>query len=150
MKKFERLLATIFYIGYAPVVPATFGAAFAAVVFWFVMPESASLEVVATLLLVLVAVRVSGTAEKSYGHDARRIVIDEAAGMFVSLCFLPKSLPLYVVSFVAFRIFDVVKPFPAGRVQGLRGGWGVVADDLFAGVYANLLVQLLRLVGLGG
>lgn len=94
-----------------------------------------------------VAVITSGKAEERYGKDARCIVIDEVAGMFISLCFLPRSALVFLLAFVGFRIFDVLKPFPAGRLQRLPGGWGVVADDVFAGIYTNIVIRILVSIG---
>lgn len=152
MKRLAEVVATVFYVGYAPIVPATFGAALGAIVFWFVIPQSVAVQLVVTVALIVLAVAASGKAEERYGKDARKIVIDEVAGMFVSLCFLfpagsRRNPWILLAAFVAFRVFDVLKPFPAGRSQRLRGGWGVVADDVIAGIYANVAVRLLLMAG---
>lgn len=89
---------------------------------------------------------VSRIAEEEYGHDARRIVIDEVFGMGVSLLFMPKKLGYYVVAFVLFRLFDIVKPFPARHAEKLPSGWGVMTDDLVAGIYSNVLMQIYLLL----
>jgi phosphatidylglycerophosphatase A len=142
MKKLAEVIATAFYVGYAPIVPATFGAALGALAYWFLMPPSRGIAVIVTAALILLAIVTSGKAEEKYGKDGRRIVIDEVAGMFVSLCFIPKSWPFFLASFLVFRVFDVLKPFPAGRSQRLPGGWGVTADDVFAGIYTNVLIRI--------
>ena len=147
MKKIAEVIATAFYVGYAPVVPATFGAALGAVVFWFLMPRSIATQSLVTVAVIFLAIVTSGKAEEKYGTDGRRIVIDEVAGMFVSLCFLPRSLPVFLAAFVVFRVFDILKPFPANRLQRLPGGWGVVADDVFAGIYTNVLMRILLASG---
>jgi len=147
MKKIAETIATAFYIGYVPVIPATFGAAFGVLLFWFLMPASSGREAAVTAALIVLAIITSGKAEERYGKDARCIVVDEVAGMFVSLCFLPRSPLVFVVAFLGFRIFDVLKPFPAGRIQKLRGGWGVVMDDVFAGIYTNIVMRLILRLG---
>ena len=147
MKKIAEVIATAFYVGYAPVVPATFRAALGAVVFWLLMPRSIATQSLVTVAVIFLAIVTSGKAEEKYGTDGRRIVIDEVAGMFVSLCFLPRSLPVFLAAFVVFRVLDVLKPFPANRLQGLPGGWGVVADDVFAGIYTNVLMRILLASG---
>jgi phosphatidylglycerophosphatase A len=147
MKRIAEVVATAFYVGYSPVVPATFGAGFGAIVYWFLMPQSTATESLVTVGVIILAIITSGKAEEKYGKDGRRIVIDEVAGMFVSLCFLPKRIPVFLAAFVAFRVFDVLKPFPANRLQKLPGGWGVVADDVFAGIYTNFLIQILLATG---
>lgn len=98
------------------------------------------------VILVLGAI-VSNKAEKDFGQDARPIVIDEVLGMGLALLFVPKKIIYYVIAFVLFRLFDIVKPFPARQAERLPGGWGVMADDLVAGVYANVVMQvILKLV----
>ena len=81
-------------------------------------------------------------AEKDWGHDAGKIVIDEVVGMWITLWLVPKSLMLYAIGFVLFRVFDILKPLGVRQSQKLPGGWGVMVDDLLAGVYANLILQL--------
>jgi phosphatidylglycerophosphatase A len=106
------------------------------------------------LVVFFVVVTVVGTwaahvAEAAVGRkDPGVIVIDEVAGMTLSVLVLPLpfTLPVLLVGFVLFRIFDVVKPFPAGRSQVLRGGVGVMIDDIIAGLYALILLLLLRAV----
>jgi len=144
-----RLAATWFLIGeVAPVAPAT--AASLAVlplmaVFWG-LPWAAQAGI--TFLFTWIAVLVSTRAEKAYGHDAKAIVIDEVAGMLVTFLFLPPAgdlrtrLLVLAAGFLFFRLFDVLKPFPAGRAQNLPGGQGVVMDDVAAGVYANVLLRV--------
>ena len=146
MTKIAEVLASVFYIGYIPIVPASFGAGFGGLIYWFLMPECAPVELGVTVGLIVLAIVCSHRAEETYGHDGKRIVIDEVAGMFVSLCFLPRDGTVFVGAFLAFRVFDVLKPFPSGRLQRLPGGWGVVADDVFAGVYSNIFVRVLLLL----
>jgi phosphatidylglycerophosphatase A len=81
------------------------------------------------------------------GHDAKKIVIDEWAGMMISLIMIPYSLTNYILAFLAFRALDAVKFFPANVAERLPRGWGVTADDVVAGIQANLLTQLLIYVG---
>jgi phosphatidylglycerophosphatase A len=110
----------------------------------------------AGLIFFFLVVTVVGTwaahvAEAALAEkDPGAIVVDEVAGMTLSLVAvpLPFTLPTLLVAFVLFRIFDVVKPFPAGRAQGLAGGLGVMMDDLIAGLYA--LIALLALHAMAG
>jgi phosphatidylglycerophosphatase A len=95
-----------------------------------------------------VSIYVSGRAETLYGKkDDQRIVIDEIAGLQVAMLPLAITGLHLCAAFVLFRIFDIWKPFPVDRLQNLKGGWGVVADDLGAGVYAGLILFLLTLTG---
>lgn len=137
-------VATLGGVGRAPVAPGTVASALTALVLWLV-PFS-----VVGLALLVVAVTAAGTwaaehAERALGaKDPGVIVIDEVAGMALSVLGLPLTAPVLLVAFVFFRVFDVVKPFPAGRSQALRGGAGVMVDDLIAGLYALLATLALR------
>ena len=141
-------LATVGGVGYAPLAPGTVGSLVALPL----LPALAalrtrSLSVYAAALLGLIAAAVwaAGRAEMELGgHDDARIVIDEVAGLVVAGAFLPGTWGAAVLAFLSFRVFDVVKPFPARTIdRRVRGGIGVVGDDLVAGVYAGLLTRLL-------
>jgi phosphatidylglycerophosphatase A len=83
--------------------------------------------------------------ERYFGRiDAGPIVIDEVVGMLITLAFIPVGWSGSLAGFVLFRLFDVIKPYPAGRLERLHGGWGVMADDAMAAVYANLALRLVR------
>ena len=105
-------------------------------------------------MLFFLAVTVAGTwaahvVERALGEkDPGAIVVDEVAGMTLSVLVfpLPLSLSVLLAGFVLFRVFDVVKPFPANRAQALRGGVGVMVDDLIAGLYALLVLLALRAI----
>jgi phosphatidylglycerophosphatase A len=144
-----RLAATFFLIGEAaPFAPATFASLVMLPFIHVYWAWSALWQAALTLVVIWIAVQVSTRAELVYGHDAKAIVIDEVAGMLVTFLFVPPVQdPRHRVlallgGFLLFRVFDVVKPFPAGRAQRLPGGIGVVFDDVLAAVYANVLLRL--------
>ena len=133
------LVATLFGAGRARAIPGTFGtlaAIPAAVVLGRLLTPWAFAAV--TAVLSGLAIWTSGLAARAMGlKDPRPVVIDEAAGLFVTLLFLPPDPWTYVGGFVLFRLMDILKPFPARRAEELPGGWGIVLDDLIAGAYAN-------------
>lgn len=138
------LVATAGGAGRAPVAPGTAGSAVAAAILWL-MPFS-PLGLGAWLLAVTLAgTWAAGRAEGLLGgKDPGAIVIDEVAGMTVAVLVLPRTWPVVAAAFVLFRVLDVVKPFPANVSQRLRGGVGVMADDLIAGLYALALLLVSR------
>jgi phosphatidylglycerophosphatase A len=148
------LLATGLGVGRLPVAPATWASAFTAALLYFLLPRMDHLAYVAlTVGVTALALAVCGPAEKVLGHDAHPIVADEVAGMMVTMIAAPAVAPWgppYAVSLVAgfflFRLFDIWKPPPVGRAQNLPGAIGIVTDDLLAGVYANLGLQILALL----
>lgn len=97
---------------------------------------------VACVAVFVVSVWSAGVAERAFGHDARKIVIDEWAGMLIAVLWLPPTLTWYIAAFVAFRFFDVVKIPPARQLERLPRGWGVTMDDVVAGAQANVVLQL--------
>ncbi len=145
MNKISRFLATGFYSGYSPIAPGTAGSAVAWVIF-ILIPGLRDVPLLLTSIVVFfIGVKVATDVEKTDGHDASVIVIDEVVGMWISLLFLPASISWagWVAAFFIFRLFDIIKPFPAGRSQKLPAGWGIMVDDMFAGIYTNLAVQLI-------
>lgn len=137
-------IATVGFAGYSPVAPGTVGAALAAVFYWFLVPGGWWPAVVA-LAATAVGIWATGVSEKVWRKkDPKRVCWDEFASLFVAVAFLPKTFYVLALAFATLRFYDIVKPFPAGRSQGLRGGWGIMADDFVAGCYANLTVQIVR------
>jgi len=137
--------ASFGYVGFAPVAPGTVGSA-AAIPLFLLLRWAGSpwLEIAVCGVLVVAGAWSARLAERALGvEDPGPVVIDEVVGMLVSLLFLPGTWPVIVAAFFAFRVFDVVKPWPAGRLEDVPGGWGVMADDVMAGVYANLTIQIL-------
>jgi phosphatidylglycerophosphatase A len=137
-------VATVAYCGYFPIAPGTVGSAAGLIVYALVWwSQSPVVEV--GLIVVLFALGVwAGTIAERYfgGIDPGPIVIDEVVGMLITLAFIRVGWSGALAGFVLFRIFDVIKPYPAGRFERLHGGLGVMADDAMAAVYANLSLRL--------
>jgi phosphatidylglycerophosphatase A len=142
-----RIIATGFYSGYGRPFPGTWGTIPACLLAYFLVGGNQALLSVIALGALVLSVWASGQAERVYGHDARKIVIDEWAGMFIALILVPYSLTNYAVAFVLFRVFDVIKLPPAKQAERLPGGWGVTMDDVVAGVQANVATHLV-IIGL--
>lgn len=138
-------VATVGPCGHVPAAPGTVGSAAGLMLFWAVRASgSPVVEGLVLLAVTAVGVAAASRAEAACGRrDPGLIVIDETAGMLLTLAAVPVGLGGAVVGFLAFRLFDVVKPFPARRAERLPGGWGVMADDLVAGLYAQALLRLL-------
>lgn len=141
-------IATCGYLGYVPVAPGTFGSAAGLVVLAAVRwSGSPALELTVIILLFAVGVWSANAAERHFGGvDPAPVILDEVVGMLITLAFLPVNITGAVVGFLLFRLFDVVKPWPANRLEAVRGGLGVMADDAMAGVYGNVAMRLLVVV----
>lgn len=142
MRRLVTIIATGLYTGYFPIVAGTIGTIPAWLIGWFLLGRDNTILILATVATFVLSVWSATKAEDFLGHDSKKIVIDEWAGMFISLLFLPYRLDVYIAAFVFFRFYDVIKPFPAGYCESLPRGWGVTLDDVFAGVYANLTCWL--------
>jgi len=142
-------VATVGPCGFVPRAPGTVGSLAGVALFWAVRSaHSFWLEAVVLFAVVLVGVVAASEAESKYQHrDPGHIVIDEVAGMLLTLLAVPVGVGGVMIGFVVFRVFDIVKPFPARQAEALPGGWGVMVDDLVAGLYAQGALRLLLLVG---
>ena len=144
MTRLAVFVATVAYCGYFPIAPGTVGSAAGLIVYLLVWwAQSPVVEVGLIVALFAAGVWAGTTAERYFGGiDPGPIVIDEVVGMLMTLAFIPVGWSGAIAGFVLFRIYDVVKPYPAGRFERLHGGLGVMADDAMAAVYANISLRI--------
>jgi len=141
----HKTIATFFGLGYSPKAPGTVGALGALILFgclaWLHLGGWSFLLVLLTLFFVgaYSADRVEGL----WGKDNNKVVIDEVLGMGMALLWIPFQWEYYGLAFALFRLFDIWKPLGIRRLEQLKGGWGVMADDLLAGIYANIILHIL-------
>lgn len=140
----NKLIASIFGIGYIKG-GGTIAAAVTCAIIWLLWANGISpyLFLTVGLVITLIGVYVGNKVEPYWGKDSYRVVIDEVAGMWITVLFIPTTLPLLIAGFILFRFFDIVKPLYIRRMEAFKGGWGVMADDVLAGVYANIVLQLI-------
>ncbi len=139
---FVKFVATGLFSGYMRPYAGTWGTIPAWLIGWFLLRgDVVGLSVAAAVSFGL-SVWSAGEAEKLFGHDARKIVMDEWTGMFITLLFIPPDIVWYGAAFFAFRLFDVVKIPPARQMENLPGGWGVTMDDVIAGIQANIALHI--------
>jgi len=136
-------VATVAYCGYFPIAPGTVGSAAGLLVYLLVWwTRSPAVEMTLILAVFAAGVWAATEAERFFGGiDPGPVVIDEVLGMLITLAFMPVGVATAIAGFVLFRIFDVIKPYPANRFERLHGGFGVMADDAMAAVYANLVLR---------
>lgn len=141
-------LATGFGSGLFPVAPGTAGTLVAVPLVLALMPAAAPGQLVVLAAVIALSIWSADVAAPRFGlKDPGQIVVDEIAGFFVTVAFLPATWTTLAAGFVLFRLFDIAKPPPCRRAEALPGGLGIVADDLLAGVYANLSIRLLCFLG---
>lgn len=145
-QKVIKFLACGFGSGLLPVAPGTFGTLIGIPICLLCLPLSWFLRLLVVLALLVLAIYISGRAEEIYQKkDDQRIVIDEIIGFQVAMLPVTVTVLHLCAGFVLFRIFDILKPFPLQKLQRLPGGWGVVLDDVGAGIYAGASMWLLVL-----
>ena len=141
---FHKLFSTTLGIGYIGKGGGTV-AAIACCLCWYLAWHNGYpptlLSCLITLLITFIGVWSSGVVEKIWGKDPSKVVIDEVAGMCVSLLFLPVQVRYVIAALVMFRFFDIAKPFLIKKVELLPGGWGIMMDDVLAGIYSNALIS---------
>jgi len=142
MKFFNYLISTGLGSGYSPVAPGTAGSLLAAVVIFLIAPMANWLLFLILLVLFFLGVYSSGQLEKELGEDPSLVVIDEIVGMGISLLFAPADWRWFLLAFIFFRAFDILKPPPIKYLEKINGGWGIMLDDVMAGIYALILVQI--------
>jgi phosphatidylglycerophosphatase A len=145
MNQIARFFATGAYIGYLPRAPGTFGSLEGVLI--VLALRGKGLEVYYGVLIGLVAVGMwaSGRAEKDYGvKDDQRIVIDEVAGLLLTMLLFPVTMKTLFFGFALFRAYDILKPVP--HLEKLPGGAGIMADDLLAGLLANVTLRVILLI----
>jgi phosphatidylglycerophosphatase A len=144
MNRLAVLVASFGYVGFFPIAPGTAGSAAALALFaflrWVNMP---AFEIGMIVAVFGIGVWAAGQTEIALGRkDPGIVVIDEVAGMLITLALLPVSIPGVILGFLLFRLFDVVKPWPAAQVEHLHGGLGIMLDDVFAGIYGYIVLRL--------
>ena len=140
MNKVAHFISSVSYIGYFPIASGTFGSFIALVIWWFIPNNNFQFLIIITTILI--GTYSSYLTEKKYQiEDPSFIVIDEFAGMFISLLLLPKNMYLYLFAFILFRILDIIKPFCIDTVQKYQYGVGIMADDILAGIVSCLTLH---------
>jgi phosphatidylglycerophosphatase A len=145
INRFFLLLATGFGVGYSPIVPGTLGTLLAIPVYYFLSNISSPLYEITLIGFFFLSVWISANAERAFGKkDDQRIIIDEIVGFLITMLWVPKTIRFVIIGFFLFRFFDILKPFPIRRLEKVfKGGFGVVLDDVVAGVYANVVLRLI-------
>jgi phosphatidylglycerophosphatase A len=147
MNKILKNIATLGFVGYLPVAPGTWGSLASAVFVAFLHPSSAVQAILIVTGFVIGTIS-STVAERVIGRtDSGHIIIDEFIGFFVSVFYLPQTYGYLIAAFFLFRLFDILKPFPIRQAErSLKGGFGIMTDDVLAGIYTNAILQIWKLI----
>ncbi|MHB8482105.1 MAG: phosphatidylglycerophosphatase A family protein [Nitrospiria bacterium] len=142
MNRFHQFVATGAYSGYFPKMPGTFASVIGILLFYPMVSFTPLIQILMILILFFLGVWSSFSVEKALGEtDPGIIVVDEIAGIWISIFLVPFQWKFLFVAVILFRILDIKKPFPIDQIQSLKGGWGVMLDDCLAGLFTNLSLQ---------
>ena len=138
-------IATVFKAGYIPIAPGTVGSIIGLLVFWLIKDyASFTIEMFVAAALFFAGVWASTIVEQVLErHDPGVVIVDEVLGMLVALMLLPPTITVMIVAFLLFRVFDIIKPYPARWCEQLSRGWGIMMDDVVAGLYVNVLIHII-------
>ena len=137
------MLATSLGVGYVPIAPGTFGS-LVGLLLWWALPSSAAAQLFAIIAVFVLGAWSASVCERHFhSTDPQVVVVDEVLGVLMTLWLNPVGWGGAVVGFLLFRLFDVLKPYPANRLEALHGGIGIMADDAMAAVYANLALRVM-------
>jgi len=141
-----KLIGTGLFSGYVPVAPGTAGSLLCCILLFFLPEVHILYKILVLVMLFFTGAVISARLEREWGKDASKIVIDEITGMYCTMIVAPNTLLFLGAGFLFFRFFDIVKPFPVRLGEKLKEGWGIMADDIFAGIYAALVLRLFTLL----
>lgn len=140
---FERLIGSGFYTGYFPIASGTFGSMVAFIIYWIPGFEAWYIILPSIIFVVFYGIKLGDKFEAIYGKDPAECTIDEVAGMWISLFLLPKTIVISIIAFFLWRIFDIIKPPPARNLEKIKGGVGIMLDDVASAFYVLGIMHLL-------
>ncbi len=144
--KIKLFLGTGFLSGYFPKAPGTFGSIFALIIFLIPGFENYLIIIPSILLSILIGVPLGNYFEQKFGKDPSIFTLDEFIGTWITFLFLPKTTIIIIVGFLIWRILDITKPFPANKVESIKGGWGIILDDIISGMYSLLIMHIFNIL----
>lgn len=139
----EKFLGSGFYSGYIPFAPGTFGSLAALSIYLIPGMENPTILLILISLFSVVGINIGTKFEAIYGKDPKQCTIDEMVGMWITLLFIPKNIWFILIAFIIWRLLDIVKPFPANIAEKLKGGLGIMMDDVIAAIYALAISHII-------
>lgn len=152
MKIAYKIIASGFGTGFSPIAPGTAGSLLGCLILWlinFFLPQNdlnnfslVICHLTLILLFLILGIISINKLENDWGHDSPKFTIDEITGMGISVFLIPFSVQNIFIGFVLFRFFDILKPFGIRSLEKVHGGWGVMLDDILAGIFANIILHI--------
>ena len=139
----EKIIGSGFYTGYIPIASGTFGSL--AALFIYLIPgfENPTVLLILLSIFTVIGINIATKFEAVYGKDPSECTVDELVGTWITLLFIPKTIIYVTSAFLIWRILDIIKPFPAKQVEKIRGGWGIMLDDIISGFYSLIIMHII-------
>ncbi|HRI47020.1 MAG TPA: phosphatidylglycerophosphatase A [Ignavibacteriaceae bacterium] len=146
MNLISKMIGSGFFTGYIPFASGTFGSLVALLI--YLIPGFQRLEIIVPMIIIFSAwgIHLGNIFEKEYGKDPAQCTVDEVVGMWISLILVPKTFTALLIAFLVWRFFDIVKPPPARQLEKLKGGLGIMIDDIVAAFYALAVIHPILLL----
>jgi len=138
----EKIIGSGFYSGYSPIASGTVGSAVAIIIYLIPGFENLFIIIPATFIFIVYGIFVGNKFEAEYGKDPAQCTVDEFVGTWISLIALPKTIFIILAAFLLWRILDIIKPPPARNLEKLKGGLGIMIDDVISGIYTLIIMHL--------
>lgn len=139
----EKIIGSGLFTGYIKFAPGTFASIAAVLIYMIPGFENPGIMIFFISFFFVWGISLGNKFENIYGKDPHQCTIDEFVGTWITLLFVPKTILFIPIAFITWRIFDIVKPFPANTAEKLKGGWGIMLDDVVSGLYSFILVQII-------
>lgn len=143
LNKIEKFTGTGFYSGFYKKAPGTAGSLVALIIYLIPGMENPTILIGLISFFSALNIIIAPSFIKEYGNDPKQFTIDEFVGTWISLFLLPKKIWFILPAFIIWRIIDIFKPFPIRHIEKLKGAWGILLDDVFAGLVTNIIFQLI-------
>lgn len=139
----EKFFGSGFFTGYIPVASGTMGSLAALIIYMIPGFENPTIMLALISTFTVIGVPVATKFEEVYGKDPSFCTIDELVGTWITLLFVPKIIWYVIPAFLIWRTLDIFKPFPANKLEAIKGGWGIMLDDIVSGIYSLIIIQLI-------
>ena len=137
----EKLIGSGLFTGVIPKASGTFASFIALLIFLIPGFENPTILMIVISFSIVIGVGIADKFESIYGKDPKQFTLDEFIGMWITLLFIPKKIWFLIPAFLVWRLLDIIKLFPAKKIETIKGGWGVILDDVILGIYSFIIIQ---------
>lgn len=142
----KKVIGSGFLTGYVPFAPGTFGSLLALGIYLIPFFQNIYVLLGASVICFIIGLPLGNYFEKIYGKDPKQFTLDEFVGTWIALMHIPDSFLLIALTFIIWRALDIVKPYPANKVESLNGGLGIMLDDVVAGMYSLIIIHIFKIL----